>query len=119
MIPRGPFSFPIVGNVPQMVQAGVNRLEYFEQMTKEYGEEAWRLKTGAKTYICTNSPSNVEHILKINFKNYIKGKDMKSKLQDFLGDGIFNVDGDKWKQQRFVVVIYRSFSHLVLSLHYS
>ena len=102
MIPRGPFSFPIVGNVPQLVQAGEKRLEYFEHLTREYGEEAWRLNVGAKTYICTNSPLNVEHILKKNFKNYIKGSDMKSKLQDFLGNGIFNVDGDQWKQQRKV-----------------
>ena len=84
--------------------AGEKRLEYFEAMTKEYGEEAWRLAIGSNVYINTSSPENVEYILKTNFKNYIKGDGMKSKLKDFLGDGIFNVDGDKWKKQRFVTI---------------
>ncbi|KAK6933495.1 Cytochrome P450 [Dillenia turbinata] len=48
----------------------------------------------------TANPRNVEHILKTQFENYPKGKPFSSILGDFLGNGIFNVDGDLWMFQR-------------------
>lgn len=48
----------------------------------------------------TANPSNVEYILKTNFDNYPKGKPFTEILGDFLGNGIFNVDGNLWLKQR-------------------
>jgi 12-hydroxyjasmonoyl-L-amino acid 12-hydroxylase / fatty acid hydroxylase len=48
----------------------------------------------------TADPINVEHMLKTNFNNYPKGKPFSAILGDFLGQGIFNVDGDRWLFQR-------------------
>ncbi|GAB4833416.1 hypothetical protein Ancab_031659 [Ancistrocladus abbreviatus] len=48
----------------------------------------------------TANPENVEYILKTNFHNYPKGKTFSMILGDFLGHGIFNVDGDLWRFQR-------------------
>lgn len=48
----------------------------------------------------TADPANVEHMLKTNFNNYPKGKPFSAILGDFLGQGIFNVDGDNWMLQR-------------------
>lgn len=48
----------------------------------------------------TANPANVEHILKTRFENYPKGKQFSLILGDFLGQGIFNSDGDKWCFQR-------------------
>ncbi|KAL3532070.1 hypothetical protein ACH5RR_005591 [Cinchona calisaya] len=50
--------------------------------------------------IITANPENVEYILKTRFDNYPKGKLFSTILGDFLGRGIFNVDGDLWKFQR-------------------
>lgn len=50
--------------------------------------------------IITANPENVEYILKTRFENYPKGKPFSTILGDFLGRGIFNVDGDLWKFQR-------------------
>ena len=50
----------------------------------------------------TVNPANIEHILKKNFENYEKGEFMKTIFHDFLGDGIFNADGEQWKVQRKV-----------------
>lgn len=50
----------------------------------------------------TANPSNVEHILKTNFTNYPKGERFISLLQDFLGKGIANSDGEMWIVQRKV-----------------
>jgi cytochrome P450 len=43
---------------------------------------------------------NVEYILKTNFENYPKGDRFINLLEDFLGRGIFNSDGELWRVQR-------------------
>ncbi|KAF8395373.1 hypothetical protein HHK36_019319 [Tetracentron sinense] len=48
----------------------------------------------------TANPDNVEYMLKTRFENYPKGKPFSKILGDFLGRGIFNVDGDSWRFQR-------------------
>lgn len=48
----------------------------------------------------TTDPANVEHILKANFQNYGKGQKFQEVFEEFLGQGIFAVDGEKWKTQR-------------------
>lgn len=55
---------------------------------------------GGDTFVLVSDPPSVEHILKTNFENYIKGPYFKEKLQRLLGDGIFNTDGPMWKEQR-------------------
>ncbi|KAH7300153.1 hypothetical protein KP509_24G046800 [Ceratopteris richardii] len=50
----------------------------------------------------TVDPMNVEHILKANFENYPKGERSNYMAHEFLGDGIFNSDGDVWKKHRKV-----------------
>ncbi|KAI3770248.1 hypothetical protein L6452_01375 [Arctium lappa] len=52
--------------------------------------------------IYTTDPANVEYILRTNFENYGKGPFMNHTLKDLLGDGIFTVDGDEWREQRKV-----------------
>ncbi|XP_071733376.1 cytochrome P450 94B3-like [Rutidosis leptorrhynchoides] len=53
-----------------------------------------------KKMIVTTNPDNIEHMLKTNFENYPKGKPFTDILGDFLGMGIFNVDGELWSVQR-------------------
>ncbi|RLM64496.1 hypothetical protein C2845_PM16G16830 [Panicum miliaceum] len=53
-------------------------------------------------YVYTVEPANVEYILKTNFANYGKGSTLHGLAEDLLGDGIFNVDGAKWRHQRKV-----------------
>ncbi|KAH6762213.1 cytochrome P450 [Perilla frutescens var. hirtella] len=48
----------------------------------------------------TANPDNVEYMLKTRFHNFPKGKPFSAILGDFLGRGIFNVDGNFWKFQR-------------------
>ncbi|KAK6153930.1 hypothetical protein DH2020_013569 [Rehmannia glutinosa] len=57
-------------------------------------------RLGAPRTIVTANPENVEYILKTNFANFPKGKPFTELLGDFLGLGIFNVDGDTWSTQR-------------------
>ncbi|KAL3617562.1 hypothetical protein CASFOL_037883 [Castilleja foliolosa] len=57
-------------------------------------------RLGAPRTIVTANPENVEYILKSNFANFPKGKPFTELLGDFLGLGIFNVDGERWSTQR-------------------
>ncbi|KAF0919678.1 hypothetical protein E2562_030929 [Oryza meyeriana var. granulata] len=50
--------------------------------------------------VITANPTNVEYTLKTNFGNYPKGELAVSMIEDFLGHGIFNSDGDQWLWQR-------------------
>lgn len=54
---------------------------------------------GLELYTTAN-PTNVEYMLKTNFQNYTKGFRFQGLMEDMLGHGIFNVDGELWKTQR-------------------
>ncbi|GMP43043.1 hypothetical protein CsSME_00012564 [Camellia sinensis var. sinensis] len=64
--------------------------------------KTYRLLSPFRNEIYTSDPANVEYILKTNFENYGKGMYNYCIFRDLLGDGIFTVDGDKWRQQRKV-----------------
>jgi cytochrome P450 len=51
-------------------------------------------------FVMTTHPANIEHVLKTNFNNYIKGPIFAENLRELLGAGIFNVDGAEWHTQR-------------------
>ncbi|XP_075504067.1 cytochrome P450 94B3-like [Primulina tabacum] len=57
-------------------------------------------RIGAPRIVVVANPKNVEYILKTNFVNFPKGRPFTDLLGDFLGLGIFNVDGEKWSTQR-------------------
>ncbi|KAL8505070.1 hypothetical protein ACS0TY_016325 [Phlomoides rotata] len=50
--------------------------------------------------VITANPKTVEYMLKTRFDNFPKGKPFSAILGDFLGRGIFNVDGEAWRFQR-------------------
>ncbi|XP_075499848.1 cytochrome P450 704C1-like [Primulina tabacum] len=76
----------------------------------------FRLLADSHSEIYTVDPDNVEHILKTNFRNYGKGDHHCDIMKDLFGDGIFAVDGDKWRYQRklasyeFSTKVLRDFS---------
>ncbi|OQU75917.1 hypothetical protein SORBI_3010G055300 [Sorghum bicolor] len=51
-------------------------------------------------WLCRSISNRIEHILKTNFANYPKGELTVSMIEDFLGHGIFNSDGEQWLWQR-------------------
>ncbi|KAL4361378.1 hypothetical protein GQ457_04G032270 [Hibiscus cannabinus] len=95
-----------------------NRLhDYMTDLAAKY--RTYRLLTPFRNEIYTSEPANVEYMLKTNFENYGKGHYNHSLLSGLLGDGIFTVDGDKWRQQRkvssyeFSTKVLRDFSSVV------
>ncbi|KAH7843260.1 hypothetical protein Vadar_014468 [Vaccinium darrowii] len=94
-------AYPLLGTLPDFVK---NRHRYLDWSTHVLSttpsNTAVFRRPGKVRGIMTANPANVEHILKTNFENYPKGTRLISLLEDFLGRGIFNSDGELWRVQR-------------------
>ncbi|KAK2353944.1 hypothetical protein P8452_74441 [Trifolium repens] len=108
---------PIAGTVFNQL-INFNRLHhYMTDLARKY--KTYRLLNLFRNEVYTADPSNVEYILKTNFANYGKGLYNYINLNDLLGDGIFAVDGEKWREQRkisshvFSTKMLRDFSTII------
>ncbi|KAK4415985.1 cytochrome [Sesamum alatum] len=108
---------PIGGTVFHQL-VNFNRLH--DYMTDLAGKhKTYRLIGPFRSEVYTADPANVEYMLKTNFENYGKGWYNYSILKDLLGDGIFTVDGEKWREQRkvssyeFSTRVLRDFSSVI------
>lgn len=89
---------PAVGTVFHQVYHLRRLHDYYTSLFREH--RTFRLLAPGRRQIFTSDPAVVEHILRTNFVNYGKGVSNYENMSDLLGDGIFAVDGEKWKQQR-------------------
>ncbi|KAL2892361.1 hypothetical protein RDABS01_008270 [Bienertia sinuspersici] len=90
---------PIVGTMLNQLLNFKRLHHYMTDLAAKY--KTYRLITPFRYEVYTSDPANVEYILKTNFDNY--GKVMvEDDYNDLLGDGIFSVDGEKWRNQRKV-----------------
>ncbi|XVF54001.1 hypothetical protein PTKIN_Ptkin05aG0146400 [Pterospermum kingtungense] len=75
-----------------------NRLfDYQTSLAKKHS--TFRLIMPFQSHIYTADPVNIEYILRTNFPNYGRGTHTEI-MRDLFGDGIFAVDGEKWRHQR-------------------
>ena len=92
-------------NYPPVHGTVFHELFYYRKLLDYHTETAKKHRTfrvlgpgQSDTY--TTDIRNIEHILKTNFDKYCKGKYNQDIVVDLFGQGIFAVDGDKWRQQR-------------------
>ncbi|KAK4735127.1 hypothetical protein R3W88_009388 [Solanum pinnatisectum] len=92
---------PFILPNPRMSYFLFQLLDWYTQLLSESPTQTILVQRfGAPRTIITANPDNVECMLKTNFINYPKGKLFTDILGDFLGRGIFNVDGELWSAQR-------------------
>jgi cytochrome P450 len=91
---------PVAGTVFHQLLHFRRLMEYQTELAHRY--RTFRMLTPTCNYVYTVEPANVEYILKTNFANYGKGAMIHDVMEDLLGDGIFNVDGARWRHQRKV-----------------
>ncbi|KAM0954034.1 putative cytochrome P450 [Dioscorea sansibarensis] len=93
--------YPIIGNLPQFL---LNRHHFLSWMTSLLSSSPNLTisfhRLGNIHGLITANPSNLHHYLKSHSPNFPKGPRFIHHLQDFLGRGIFNVDGPLWLSQR-------------------
>ncbi|XVF71948.1 hypothetical protein PTKIN_Ptkin12aG0081000 [Pterospermum kingtungense] len=98
-----PKSYPIIGSFFAIKSNPNNRTQWTAQILQNSPSATFTLHhLFGYRQIFTANPANVQHILKTHFANYPKGPFFISSLFDFLGNGIFNADGESWKTQRQV-----------------
>ncbi|CAN6268973.1 unnamed protein product [Urochloa humidicola] len=108
---------PVAGTMLHQLLNFGRLVEYQTELSRRH--RTFRMLTPTCNYVYTVEPANVEYILKTNFANYGKGVMTHDVLEDLLGDGIFNVDGAKWRHQRkvasheFSTRVLREFSSAV------
>ncbi|MED6192603.1 hypothetical protein PIB30_011673 [Stylosanthes scabra] len=98
-----PKSYPIIGSYLSLRANAHRRIQWLSDVVRASpgATFTFRRVLGTKSIITAN-PANVQHILKNNFPNYRKGSIFVGTLSDFLGNGIFNTNGEDWKFQRQV-----------------
>ncbi|KAJ0033957.1 hypothetical protein Pint_24878 [Pistacia integerrima] len=93
--------YPILGNFPGIFKNRNRFLEWTtENLKKNPTNTVFICRPVNVRGIATANPLNVEYILKTNFENYPKGDRFIKNVEDLLGSGIFNSDGELWKVQR-------------------
>lgn len=98
---RGFKHYPVVGSLPELIKNGHRFLDWTTQVLRQCPTNTSVLHRPGNVHgVITANPLNVEHILKTNFENYPKGDQFNAHLEDLLGRGIFNSDGELWKLQR-------------------
>lgn len=99
---KGPRGLPIIGNLIGNLLASDYILDNILEDWRKYGPGLSITIPFFGRIIACNTPEMVEHILKTNFDNYVKGEKLHTINYDALGDGIFNADGPSWRFQRKV-----------------
>lgn len=89
---------PIGGTIFHLLYNFRRAYDYLTDLTHK--NTTFRLLYLDNAEIYTSDPANVEYFLKTNFANYGKGSFHHDILEGLLGDGIFAVDGERWKHQR-------------------
>ncbi|KAI3763215.1 hypothetical protein L1987_53668 [Smallanthus sonchifolius] len=100
---NGHKSYPIIGSFISFNRNSHRLIHWFTDLLSMSPSQTIVLTRfgGRKNQmIVTANPENIEHMLKTRFENYPKGKPFTDLLGDFLGIGIFNVDGELWSTQR-------------------
>lgn len=98
-----PISYPLIGSYFAIKANKHRRAEWTYEIVTTLPNLTFSLhRPLGHSQVFTANPANVQHILKTNFPNYQKGEFAHVTNRDFLGDGIFNIDGEKWKFQRQV-----------------
>ncbi|KAI8528110.1 hypothetical protein RHMOL_Rhmol12G0125700 [Rhododendron molle] len=99
---KGPMLWPVMGIIPSLF-FHFNHIHDWatKALIKTNGTFNYKgMWMGGSHGIITSDPLKIEYMLKTNFKNFPKGKYYRERFHDLLGDGIFNVDGESWKEQR-------------------
>eukprot|EP01006_Ploeotia_vitrea_P011096 TRINITY_DN2959_c0_g1_i1.p1 TRINITY_DN2959_c0_g1~~TRINITY_DN2959_c0_g1_i1.p1 ORF type:complete len:500 (+),score=38.64 TRINITY_DN2959_c0_g1_i1:68-1567(+) len=93
---------PVIGDMPELVANIGDIRDYQRRKWKQNGSPTtwfWQRNPPYRGW-GTTDPKNIEHILKTNFSNYSITPIRGDVFHDFIGNGIFNSDGDLWKLQR-------------------
>ncbi|XP_015888806.3 cytochrome P450 704C1 [Ziziphus jujuba] len=89
---------PVKGTVFDQLFYFNKLYDYQTRVASKY--PTFRLLAPEQSEIYTTDIRNIEHVLKTKFDMYSKGEYNQDIVRDLFGQGIFAVDGEKWRHQR-------------------
>lgn len=115
----GPIPLPFIGNVLNCIKSSKhpNKKCFVKEQQKKWGY-IWKIYLPTASIFTLERcvyiyrPKDLEILLKTHFDNFKKGQLQRDIFQDFLGDGIFNQDGELWKHHRKIASHKFSYSNL-------
>ncbi|KAL3673881.1 hypothetical protein V7S43_001568 [Phytophthora oleae] len=101
-LPTPRSTLPLIKNTLDLAVKQRSRIyDWILEQCREHGGEPWRVRVlGRPPAVILSSPEAMEDVLKTQFHVFIKGSAIATISHDLLGDGIFAVDGSKWRHQR-------------------
>ncbi|KAK4261596.1 hypothetical protein QN277_004567 [Acacia crassicarpa] len=100
--PALPKQFPVIGSYLDYLANFDRRIQWLSDVVHISPANTYVFHRLGQQFVLTGNPAVLQHILKTHFPVYQKGQAFRQTLTDFLGNGIFNTDGDTWKFQRQV-----------------
>jgi cytochrome P450 len=73
-----------------------------EESMQKFGG-TYTVNLGLQRLIATQDPGLIDHVLKVNHKNYFKSVILTEKLGRFLGKGLLTSNGEYWLKQRRLI----------------
>ena len=96
-IPLAPQYLPVLGHIAPLLMGPP--WDITEQWLHRAGPTL-RFKIPGATYIVSNDPEIIRHVLLGNADNYVKDIRSMAPFLDLLGQGLLSSDGPLWKRQR-------------------
>lgn len=105
-------TFGLLGQIPQMSKNLHRLFDWHVELQDKHGPTYKLTEAFWKDYamVWTKDPRNIEHFLKTNFRNYVKPENLRGRLIEFIGEGIFRInhghdDGEYpiWHAQRKIM----------------
>ncbi|KAK4261599.1 hypothetical protein QN277_004570 [Acacia crassicarpa] len=97
-----PKQYPLIGSYLELIANFDRRIQWLSDVVHISPANTYLFQRLGQQIVLTGNPAVLQHILKTRFPVYQKGQAFRETLTDFLGNGIFNTDGDNWKFQRQV-----------------
>ncbi|RIB00396.1 cytochrome P450 [Gigaspora rosea] len=107
----GPKGIPIFGNFFSVIRRKTY-IQFEHELANKYGQLFTFTIFKLGRVIVSNDPRTIEHVLKTRFDDFGKDEVIHEMGYEMFGDGIFAVNGYKWKFQRRII------SHLFLGKNF-
>ncbi|RLN55784.1 hypothetical protein BBJ29_005936 [Phytophthora kernoviae] len=104
-VPYLPGALPLLGHTVLMARNLDNFQDWLvEQSVARNGEPFILKQPGKNDWLFSARPEDFEQILKNHFDTFIKGPQVRELLDDFMGENIVVINGERWKFQRKALV---------------
>lgn len=99
----GPKHYPFFGSLFEFLENKARMYDWLYECSQKYGKDGvFSVSLPALgPMIFLMKPEQVKYILKDNMQNYNR-KPLYEVFDELMGEGMFNIDGEKWKEQRII-----------------